>query len=236
MKAGFIPLILVTLTDDNAYDGQRLRNDYCRALAQAGAQPLLLPHGETLHVERLLDIADGVLLSGGGDPAPALFGEDALLAPEGYNARRDELEIRLVQGAWEKKLPLFGICRGMQMINVARGGSLYQDLTLCLGKGLVKHQQEEDRHHPTHEVWLTDPLLQNRLGKRVFTNSHHHQGIKGLAPELRQAGHTADGLCEAFVATDDRFCLGVQWHPECLCPAMQPLFDAFVQTTKRERL
>jgi len=222
------PRILITVQDDAAYDGLRIRNDYLRALCRAGAQPLLVPHGQSCDVPALLATVQGVLLTGGGDPHPACFGQKVLVPPRAYSPARDRMELALVREAFARRMPLFGICRGMQMLNVALGGTLYQDLRLMHGAEPVMHDQTVPRSCATHTVWVSHPRLQALLGRRAAVNSFHHQGIARVAPVLTVAACSADGLPEAVWCEEPCFCMGVQWHPECL-PAMQGLFDVFVR-------
>lgn len=226
------PVVLVTVQDDAAYDGFRLRKDYCRALQAAGALPLLLPHLPGLHPAPLLQQVDGLLLSGGGDPDPGHFGEAALDPPRALSPARDLAELALIRTAKAMGLPIFGICRGLQMLNIALGGTLYQDLPRQQRAGQVLHDQAECRYRATHLVQINGMQLQALLGPSCYVNSHHHQGIASLAGQLEVAARSEDGLIEAAWARDGSTCFGVQWHPECL-PAMQPLFAHFVAAAAR---
>ena len=229
-----MPRILVTMDQQPEWDGVRLRRDYSRRLRKAGGLPLLLPHTEQPLSEAdaaaYLAGCHGLLLTGGGDLEPWRYGRSP--GPDtDIDAPRDQAEIALVQAAWRMKLPLFGVCRGAQVINVALGGDIYQDLDADLGQGADRgnslHQHgSEERYGVHHPVEVTDAELARLIGKRPMVNSHHHQGLRRLAPGLTAAAFAPDGLCEAFVGCD-RPLIAVQWHPECR-DDMQPLFDAFV--------
>ena len=229
-----MPRILVTMDQQPDFDGVRLRRDYSRRLRKAGGLPLLLPHTEQpLGAEdaaQYLAGCHGLLLSGGGDVEPWRYGREP--GPDtDVDAPRDQAEIALVRAAWEMKMPLFGICRGVQVVNVALGGDIYQDLDADLAKGpgrgndLHQHGSEE-RYGVHHPVEVSDPELARLIGSRPMVNSHHHQGLRRLAPGLNAAAFAPDGLCEAVTACG-RPLIAVQWHPECR-DDMQPLFNAFV--------
>ena len=229
-----MPRILVTMDQQQDYDAVRLRRDYCRRLRKAGGLPLLLPHTEQPLSEAdaaaYLAGCHGLLLTGGGDLEPWRYGRSP--GPDtDIDAPRDQAEIALVQAAWCMKLPLFGVCRGAQVINVALGGDIYQDLDADMGQGADRgnslHQHgSEERYGVHHPVEVTEAELARLIGKRPMVNSHHHQGLRRLAPGLTAAAFAPDGLCEAVVGCD-RPLIAVQWHPECR-DDMQPLFDAFV--------
>ena len=230
------PRILITMNDATDYDGVKLRRDYARRLIRAGGLPLSLPHGageEDLPAlaQAYINSCDGLLLSGGDDLEPELYGQSARRELEVY-PQRDRLELALFQAAWEAGRPIFGICRGMQLINVALGGELYQDLDLDFqaGANARHHRQADERYQTHHEAEVCHPGLASLLGCRAQVNSHHHQAVSRLALPLQGAAYAPDGLCEAVIAKDweRRPLLAVQWHPECM-ETMQILFDKFVE-------
>lgn len=235
MQKASAPRILVTADSDSDFDGVRLRRDYIRRLRQAGGLPLLLPHTEQPlsagDAAAYLADCHGLLLTGGGDIEPWRYGRAP--GPDlGLDPARDQAELVLFQAAWQRKMPIFGVCRGAQLINVALGGDIYQDLDADRGEGenrgnaLHQHGSEE-RYGLHHPVEVTASQLSRLIGQRPTVNSHHHQGLRRIAPELTAAAFAPDGLCEAVLGRD-RPLLAVQWHPECM-ENMQPLFNAFVE-------
>lgn len=221
----------ISMARDAEYAGQRLRDDYWQRVAAAGGTPLLLPPLAPEATPALLDTLDAVLLSGGGDPDPALFDEAPLCPPRGPDPARDAFELALARGAWQRGLPVLGICRGMQMLCLALGGSLHQDIPLCLGESGVRHDQDAPRQVATHRVFVCSPRLAAVLGVSLPVNSCHHQAVNRLPPQLLPAAYAADGVLEAAIAAPGAaWACGVQWHPEAL-PGSQPLFDAFVRAS-----
>lgn len=226
-----MPRILVTMDLDPAYDGLRLRRDYVRRLRNAGGLPLLLPQAERGLTE--LDAAEclrgchGLLLTGGGDLEPWRYG--ASPGPDrDVDPERDEAELALCGAAVRLGLPVFGICRGLQVLNVALGGDIYQDLDAAWPQGGSSHCFPSSvRYGRQHGLTVIRPELARLIGCHPLVNSHHHQGLRRIAPQLQPAAYAPDGLCEAVTGREGRPLLGVQWHPECL-DDMSPLFDAFV--------
>lgn len=224
------PLVGVTLGADSSSrppPRYRLNQAYVEALAGAGAQPILLP--PVLEGARLLGSLDGLVLSGGADVDPALYGEARrpLTVPE---RPRDDFEIPLVRAALDGGLPVLAICRGHQVVNVALGGTLHQHLEAEEHRGDSLEGRQEIRHA---RVRLDpDSHLAELLGvTEIAANSLHHQAVRDLAPGLRATGWTEDGIVEAM-ETPDGSLISVQSHPEELV-ATQPwakrLFEAFVE-------
>ena len=173
-------------------------------------------------VTAALDGVDGVMLTGGDDVEPSRYGEAPHASTVPVEPGRDEFEIALVRAARERRLPLFAICRGVQVLNVACGGTLVQDIPSAVAGG-VKHSFTVPPHTPytlAHEVWVEkDTLLSRLLGDRVSgdaceVNSRHHQAVKEVAKGFRVAATAPDGVIEAIEDPSLPFCLGVQWHPE----------------------
>lgn len=212
---------------------------YCRALHVAGGAPVLLPllDGD----EALLDIyqrLDGLLLAGGGDIAPHHFGETRFARLRRVDPPRDRAELLLARQAVKDDLPVLAICRGIQVLNVASGGTLYQDISVQIPHAL-RHDfhPEHSRNYLGHEV-CTQPgtrLAGILGGERFGVNSFHHQSIKGVAPGLQVTAYAPDGVIEAVEAQGNRFVIGVQWHPEDLIddnPRMRQLFEAFSEEAR----
>jgi putative glutamine amidotransferase len=212
--------------------------DYLESLRAAGAEPHVVDAGDD--VAGLLDRLRGVLLTGGADIDPRLYGEapdsTCQLAGDG----RDLFEIDLVLRAIERDLPVLGICRGAQVLNVACGGTLVQDIPSAVPRA-APHQQSTPKDGHAHLVMLDES---SRLGHVLFdgseppgtrrpigVNSRHHQAVKRLAPGLVATADAEDGVIEAIERPSSRFCLAVQWHPENFLRTREfaPLFEAFVR-------
>jgi putative glutamine amidotransferase len=201
--------------DQQAY---LLPRSYIRAVQRAGGIAVMLPPDKALErdPDDVLDLLDGLILAGGADIDPSTYGEAPHPETRGTVPVRDEFEIALARRALERDLPLLGVCRGMQLMNVAVGGTLLQHLP-------DSHGHREHRRNPgsfdgaDHDVRLSDGSLAARAaGETVHaTKSHHHQGIDRLGEGFEITGwSTIDELPEAFEMPDRRFALGVQWHPE----------------------
>jgi putative glutamine amidotransferase len=208
---------------------------YLRAVQAAGGIPILIP--ASTPIERLNDLfarLDGLLFTGGGDIDPQRF--DGLPNPAIYDidSGRDAVELELVRLAAAHNRPFLGICRGIQVINVALGGSLYTDLATQLD-GALKHDYYPDipRDHLAHPVRVSPQTQLSRLldAKQVEVNSLHHQGLQRLANDLTACAFAPDGLVESVELNGHRFGIGVQWHPEWLqhLPTMRALFSGLIQ-------
>jgi putative glutamine amidotransferase len=195
-----------------------LPRSYITAIQRAGGLALMLPPDPAVvqDASQLLGLIDGLVLAGGADIDPASYGQEAHEKTTGTVPERDAFEIALVRGAIERDLPVLGICRGMQLINVALGGTLLQHLPERFGHH--EHRRVVGSFDGAdHDVEVRDGTLAMRvLGEpRHATKSHHHQGVDRLGEGLEVSGVSAmDGLPEAIELTGSRFVLGVQWHPE----------------------
>jgi putative glutamine amidotransferase len=215
-------------------------HDYEESVRRAGGEPTVLDY--TSHpVAEVIRQFDGVLLAGGGDVLPSIYGEAAHPAFSAAEAGRDEYELELVRLALEADVPLFAICRGIQVLNVALGGTLVQDIPTEVASALP-HEVREPRFAIAHEIWMTAGSLLERLmreriteGDEVPVNSRHHQAIKQPGTGLVVSGTAPDGVIEAAEDLTRRFCLGVQWHPENFYRTgeFSPLFEGFVKAAKR---
>jgi len=215
------PLIGVTPSiagSEDRGEAYRAEVSYVNAVRQAGGIPILLPYVSE-GVEEYLAALDGLLLSGGGDIRPERFGEtDYHPQTYGISDERDEFEIALLQAALARDVPVLAICRGIQVLNVALGGTLYQDVADQYSDAIAHRQpwNTESWAQPVHEVALdADSVAADVYGTTtVATNSAHHQTLMAIAPGLRATGHSSDGSVEAVDYPGKQFVLGVQWHPE----------------------
>jgi putative glutamine amidotransferase len=214
---------------------------YTSSLVNAGAIPLLIPLGQPKsNLEALLPHLDGVLFTGGGDIAPERYGGAPNTLVSDVDIDRDRLEIELALQVIESKKPFLGICRGLQVINVALGGSLYEDIKAQRPDSL-EHQWSPayPREHLAHSVHIeTGSRLAGILkANEAQVNSLHHQGVRRLAQDLRPTAYAPDGVIEAFELPSYPYGLAVQWHPENLQAhqAMRDLFRSFVLSTQAEK-
>lgn len=231
MKAALIG-VTTSVTVDRYPERAYVNAAYLRAVQEAGGVPVLLPpHLDGPAREALWPRLGGLLLTGGGDVDPARFGEARHATAAEVSEARDGLEIELTERALTERLPLLAICRGVQVLNVALGGSLHQDIP----SDPILHSQKEPRHQPTHPVKVLGEgarlgLVCGALDLEV--NSFHHQAIKRLGRGLRDVARAPDGIVEGVEMPDaGGFILGVQWHPEDLVghdPAARNLFSALV--------
>jgi putative glutamine amidotransferase len=238
--AGRRPAVALTTTLDLAAGSHRraavfLYTGYIAALEYAGLTPILVtPAHDAVSVEAILGLVDGLVLSGGEDVDPIRYGETARLPLDSILPARDEVELAAVGRALARDIPVLGICRGCQVLNVALGGTLWQDLPSEL-PGTIGHSQTDGYHRRTHDVV---PEPGSRLhaiagGHTLHINSFHHQAVKHLGRDLRVVARADDGLVEAIEHRSYPWLLGVQWHPErseATAPASDPdlrLFAGF---------
>jgi putative glutamine amidotransferase len=238
------PLIGVTtaISTDGSPDRAYLNRAYLHAVQQAGGIPLLLPPQLTeASWQALSSHMDALILTGGGDVEPARYGAAADPATTDVSPARDALELALTRRALEEQRPILAICRGIQVLNVALGGTLAQDLAGA-GTDGIAHAQKEPRDQPTHPVRIA--VEGTRLGRIVgaaelAVNSFHHQAIARVGHRLREVAWAPDGVVEAVELVETaRFVIGVQWHPEELVErdaAARALFAAVVETASARR-
>ena len=228
------PVIGIT---GNFDEGQlKLLPGYFRSIEAAGGTPVVIPprRRPDASLISLIDRIDGLLLSGGADINPILLGEDPVPALHGINNERDAFELALTRLAYNRQVPMLGICRGIQVLAAALGGTVMQDIATAMPHStLVKHSQDADRGVATHFVTAeADSVVGRLLSTRFAVNSFHHQAVGEPGPHFRVTARSADGVVEAIESTDMKSIIGVQWHPECFWPegdsCMMPLFEHFV--------
>lgn len=220
----------------------RKLEDYKQSILHVGGEVRIVD--PSLSVDAALDGIAGLLLTGGDDVTPARYGEDPHPTVVGAEPGRDEFEIALIAAARKQDLPIFAICRGIQVLNVACGGTLVQDIPSQV-HGALTHNLESPPHQSyefAHEVWLDkDTLLTSLMRERLSdtdacdVNSRHHQAVKQVAPGFKVSATAPDGVIEAIEDPNARFCLGVQWHPENFFRTgeFRPLFEGFLEAASR---
>jgi putative glutamine amidotransferase len=216
--------------------------DYKQSVLHAGGEVRVVEHG--MDGAEVLRGAGGLLLTGGDDVAPSRYGEVRHEATLDAAPERDEFEIALVKEARRIGLPILAICRGIQLMNVAFGGTLVQDIPSQVENAL-DHSFKVPPHKPfdyAHDVWVDEnSLLAKLMTERLngsdscAVNSRHHQAVKAAAPGFRVVATAPDGIIEAIEDPSARFCLGVQWHPENFWRTgeFRPLFEGFVEASNK---
>ena len=202
----------------------RTNTTYFDAIEHAGGIPIMLPwQFNEEDVARVMEIVDGVVIAGGNDISPFYFGENILEQCGDILPKRDESELLLARFAYKNKIPLLGICRGCQVINVAMGGSLIQDIPFQFvsenGVKLIHSQKNMPSGYAVHRVSISkDSRLYDCFGQEeIMVNSFHHQAAKDVAPSFFASAYAEDGLIEAVEpVAGDSFYVGIQWHPEMM--------------------
>jgi len=215
---------------------------YILTLTAAGAIPWMIPLVDDATLRGVFDALDGVFLPGGADIDPASYGAESHALCDRTDPERDRVELALARWSMEEGKPLLGVCRGMQLINVSAGGTLYQDLAEQR-EGSIKHDyfpfkgQSFTRDHLAHTVDVTaDTRMARLFGEgSLQVNSMHHQGVRVLGSGLRETAVAPDGLIEGIESTGDGYVFAVQWHPETLTDSngkMRELFDDFIAAAR----
>lgn len=210
---------------------------YIEAVEKSGGIPIVVPvNTNEENIRKIIEVVDGIIISGGVDVNPVLYNEEPIEELGYIHPDIDEFDLLAIKIAIELKKPIFGICRGAQIINVALGGSLYQDISYA--KSYLKHFQEAKSYVGTHYIEVVDnSVLYEILGKKILVNSYHHQSIKELGKGLKPIAYSKDGIVEAIQGNDDKFILGVQWHPEMMASYdenMLGIFKMFIEITKQK--
>ena len=235
------PVIGITPSFDSEHQRYQLNNDYMQAVLRAGALPMILPlTDDLLTLDEACSHLDGLLLTGGADPSPSLYGEETLPVCGVTDPLRDTAEVYLVKKSVRENIPFLAICRGFEIMVAAAGGTLYQD---------IESQRPDSLRHPCYEVPAEkvhgvtieeNTLLYELCGqKEIRVNSRHHQGAKELPPVLTISARAEDGLPEGIELSGHPFAVGVQWHPETLSadnPEAQALFDALARQAETRHL
>lgn len=203
----------------NNIPNMRLPDKYYKVIHQCGGYPLGIPViNDEAYINRVLDTIDGLVIPGGGDVHPKFYNEPMTDLVMDVDETVDQFHINLILKALERKMPILAICRGHQVLNVALGGSLYQDLSLFNGNNVLLHDQTKigiPYHETLHEVTFEDgSILASLFGRKMHVNSFHHQAIKDLGKGLKTVAYTSDGVIEAVELEGRKDVISVQWHPE----------------------
>ena len=214
----------------------KLKDGYYKSVWRAGGVPVIIPPlADTDTIINILEHIDGLLLTGGGDYNPLYAGEEPSPKLGGVNAERDLPELLITQLAYNRQIPMLGICRGIQTLAMALGGKVMQDIS---DVAQIRHSQDADRSEPTHTVTVEpDSTLYNIYKEdKLFVNSFHHQAVSDPGERFRVTGRSSDGIIESMESCEFKSILGVQWHPECL-PAEDgsPIFSWLVREAAHYR-
>lgn len=228
---------LIGVTSASKERKEVVSTNYINAITRSGGLPVILPNIETNEeaIAALVYTFSGFLVTGGEDVDPTLYGEEPHPELGNVSPRRDAFELALIKEVTRQDKPILAICRGSQILNVAMGGDLYQDVYAQKQETtLLQHRQRSPLSHPTHYVQTEEnTLLHQLVGKKRFkVNSNHHQTVRKVAPSFIISAMASDGLIEAVESTRHTFVLGVQWHPEAMIHEdilSQRLFHAFIK-------
>lgn len=229
--------IIGIFAEVNAERSTTIQNQYIGAITAAGAIPIILPYtNEEPLQEEFISLCDGFLFSGGADIAPERYGEERRAACEEPQLYRDEFEFAMFQKVFSAAKPILAICRGAQLVNVALGGTLYQDLP-SESPTQIEHKQKDPELSPSHRVSIASgtPLLELVGCEYMMANSLHHQAIKTLGSGLEVMARADDGIIEAIYYNGEPYIRAYQWHPERICDRDEQnrlIFEDFVAACK----
>lgn len=235
---------VIGITGNFGERGCELAEGYYRSILEAGGVPMVIPaYDDKEALICALDHIDALLLSGGGDINPLYLGEEPSPALHSINPRRDFPELMLTRLAFNRQIPILGICRGCQVLTVALDGSVHQDIHEAMPNApLLKHSQDLPREYASHNVTLNEDSLINHIfgdEGNLQVNSFHHQAVDEAGPHLCVSATSKDGVIEAIESTENKSIIGVQWHPECFIlrgdTSMMPLFQWFVNEASSYR-
>lgn len=228
------PLIGITPMFDHLDNKSFVKYGYQEAVIEAGGIPIIIPI--TSRKDILYHIflkLDGIILTGGSDVDPKYFNQEPSIGTNDISPIRDEMEIYLSQQAIKHNKPIFGICRGCQVLNVSMGGSIYQDI-YSETPTTLKHCQNAPKWYATHDINIVEGSIHEKLFKapKIRVNSFHHQAIKDLASGFIISAYASDGIIEAIEYNQCSFCVGVQYHPELMWEKERKFLHLFIQLIK----
>lgn len=212
-------------------------NPYIVSLERTGGTPIIFPcYMNESDMDTYLNLCDGYLFIGGMDISPSYYKEEPHLKLGDTDLALDKSQITFMKKVLEADKPVLGICRGHQVLTVASGGSLYQDLSEHEG-ACIKHFQQTALGDTSHKIYFEpDSILYDIFGECVYGNSYHHQATKDVGPDVKVIAYSSDNIIEAIQLKSKKFALGIQWHPEALFAhgneSMRPIFEAFVNACK----
>jgi putative glutamine amidotransferase len=213
--------------------------EYIQAITKFGGVPLILPNVQKDAIDSMVQMLDGLLLTGGGDIDPTLFNEEPHQHLGSITPERDEFEIAIIHKMLKLNKPILGICRGMQILNIAIGGDMFQDIYTQSQSKLLQHAQVAPRNHASHFVKVTEGSMLSDIVQveKIKVNSFHHQAIREIPSDFKACAIASDGIIEAFESTIHSFVMGLQWHPECLLSkndlASTSIFKAFILSCEK---
>jgi len=231
------PVIGITCAHDNDLDRAYLNQYYVRAVEKAGGIPILLPVVDDMAcLNQMVHMVDGLLFSGGADVDPFYFGEEPLSRMGEITPQRDVFELELAHQALGADLAILAICRGIQLINIAAGGKIHQDISTQVAHA-IKHFQKAPRWYSTHKICIKagSQLASMMQSKEVRVNSFHHQAVAEAAPGFKVTAQASDGVIEAIESENHKFVLGLQCHPECMWEKDERflrIFKVFIDAAK----
>ncbi|ANU27313.1 gamma-glutamyl-gamma-aminobutyrate hydrolase family protein [Planococcus versutus] len=234
------PVIGITASLELGRDNYGIELADTQAILAAGGLPIMLPHLAEEDIAGIAERIDGLFLAGGYDVDPTLFNEEphpnlGVIIPS-----RDAFELALAKKVMTLNKPILGVCRGAQILNIAVGGDMYQDIPTQASGSLLQHQQKAPRFHASHFVDITEGSLLQRLtnSTRIKVNSRHHQANRLVPAPLIISGISSDGIVEAVECRQQSFVLGVQWHPENMAiaedAASKGIFAGFIKACREK--
>jgi putative glutamine amidotransferase len=230
---------IIGLTTNLKENVLSVSTDYIQAITSIGGLPIVLSNLLEEDVNTIAFLLDGLLLTGGGDIDPTLFNEEPIPNLGNITPERDHFEIALTQKMLQLNKPILGICRGCQLLNIAAGGNMFQDIYSQVDKPLLQHTQSAPRNHASHFIQINKKtqlheILQSDVAK---VNSFHHQAVKKVPKPFEVCAVANDGIIEAIESNEHTFALGIQWHPEGLLTnndaASASIFEAFFKACEK---
>lgn len=219
-----------------------VNNAYSEAVIAAGGIPFLLPLVENNLEDDYLDLLDGIIFSGGEDVSPIFFHEEPIKGLGAVDSRRDSYEFKLLEIIKRRKIPILGICRGEQVINIAFGGTVYQDIDTQYENSLGHHPGEIERDDLYHSIIIekNSTLYKIFEKEKIFINSFHHQSVSKIGKGLKITAKSVDGIIEAYESENmkNHYIMGIQWHPELLYkkyPQFLKIFENFLEEIKNKK-
>lgn len=221
----------IVINNSQPFNGSKqlkLFYEYVQSVIDAGGTPLILPNTTDLSIiDSYINIIHGLILTGGSDINPLKYKEEPKRKLGHVSNERDFFEFYLLREAMKNNIPILGICRGIQVINVFNGGSLYQDISY-IKDSYIKHVQDSEPSIPSHSIYIyKDTNLYNILGDSALVNSYHHLAVKDLAPNFKVSAISKDGVIEGIESITEPFIMGVQWHPELLTKNYDNMLNLF---------